>query len=112
MIIMKFGGTSVGSAERIAATADIILSAKHPVVVVLSAMSGATNSLLALSEGKGSQDSIIERHTATAESLGLPKNICSKIGACEKAGFSLWSCGSTHTRCKRCQMGWRGRAGA
>ena len=43
MIIMKFGGTSVGSAERIAATADIILSAKHPVVVVLSAMSGATN---------------------------------------------------------------------
>ncbi len=81
MIIMKFGGTSVGSAERIAATADIILSAKHPVVVVLSAMSGATNSLLALSEGKGSQDSILERHTATAESLGLPKNICSKIHA-------------------------------
>ena len=75
MIFMRRPSTTTsrsvtnGSAERIAATADIILSAKHPVVVVLSAMSGATNSLLALSEGKGSQDSIIERHTATAESL-------------------------------------------
>lgn len=48
MIIHKFGGTSLGSAERIAAVADIVLmhQATGPVVVV-SAMSGVTNQLVA-----------------------------------------------------------------
>lgn len=48
-IVMKFGGTSVGNAERIAQVAEIVRSqvAKgDQVVVVLSAMSGVTNSLL------------------------------------------------------------------
>ena len=47
---MKFGGTSVGSAERIAQAADLaVKSAKegHKVVVVTSAMSGVTNKLIA-----------------------------------------------------------------
>jgi aspartate kinase len=46
---MKFGGTSVGSAERIAQAADLAVgSAKegHKVVVVTSAMSGVTNKLV------------------------------------------------------------------
>lgn len=48
-IVMKFGGTSVGSAERIAQVAEIVRAQadrKHQVVVVLSAMSGVTNLLL------------------------------------------------------------------
>ena len=50
---MKFGGTSVGSAERIAQAADLaVKSAKegHKVVVVTSAMSGVTNKLIAAAQ--------------------------------------------------------------
>lgn len=47
MIVMKFGGTSVGSAERIANAANIVKSryAKNPIVVV-SAVGGVTDSLI------------------------------------------------------------------
>ena len=44
MLVMKFGGTSVGSAERIKQVAQI-LPKEQKVIVVLSAMAGATNSL-------------------------------------------------------------------
>ncbi len=44
MIIMKFGGTSVGSAARMQAVAGLVQKQKCP-MVVLSAMSGTTNSL-------------------------------------------------------------------
>lgn len=47
MLVMKFGGTSVGSAERMQAVADIVASsADEQVVVVASAMSGVTNQLI------------------------------------------------------------------
>ena len=49
LIVMKFGGTSVGSAERIAQAADLALSSAargHRVVAVTSAMSGVTNLLI------------------------------------------------------------------
>lgn len=45
MKVMKFGGTSVGSAERIKNVADLIMSAGQN-LVVLSAMSGTTNTLV------------------------------------------------------------------
>jgi aspartate kinase len=51
LIVQKYGGTSVGSVERIQAVADKVLAFKsqgHDVVVVVSAMSGETNRLLAL----------------------------------------------------------------
>jgi len=47
MLVMKFGGTSVGSAERFAAVARIVEGAKDKqLVVVVSAMSGTTNTLI------------------------------------------------------------------
>ena len=51
LIVQKFGGTSVGSIERIEAVADRI--AKHhangdQLIVVVSAMSGETNRLIGL----------------------------------------------------------------
>lgn len=49
--MQKFGGTSVGSLERIEAVAEQIIQTKsrgHQVVAVLSAMSGETNRLLDL----------------------------------------------------------------
>ncbi len=53
LIVMKFGGTSVGSAERIAQAADLaVKSARegHKVVVVTSAMGGVTNKLIAAAQ--------------------------------------------------------------
>jgi aspartate kinase len=44
--VLKFGGTSVGNAARIQAVARLISREGGPRVVVLSAMSGTTNSLL------------------------------------------------------------------
>ena len=48
LLVMKFGGTSVGSAGRIRAAAALVESArtKRPVVVVVSAMSRITDLLL------------------------------------------------------------------
>ncbi len=45
MKVLKFGGTSVGSAERIRAVAHLIDDGQ-PKIVVLSAMSGTTNTLI------------------------------------------------------------------
>ena len=45
MKVMKFGGTSVGSAQRIQAVAGLIKDAGKN-IVVLSAMSGTTNTLV------------------------------------------------------------------
>lgn len=53
LIVQKYGGTSVGTPERIAAVADKVAgfrAAGHDMVVVLSAMSGETNRLVALAQ--------------------------------------------------------------
>lgn len=49
MKILKFGGTSVGSAERMKGVAGLINDGKQK-IVVLSAMSGTTNSLIEIAE--------------------------------------------------------------
>ncbi len=59
--VMKFGGTSVGSAPRMAAAAEIVrdFSRQRPTVVVASAMSGVTNLLVSSAQiaarGDGAQ---------------------------------------------------------
>lgn len=53
LIVQKYGGTSVGTVERIHRVADRVAEAKkagHNVVVVLSAMSGETDRLLRLAQ--------------------------------------------------------------
>ena len=52
IIVQKFGGTSVGSTERIAHVAKIIEAASKnsKVIVVVSAMSGETDRLIELSK--------------------------------------------------------------
>ena len=49
MKVLKFGGTSVGSVENMRAVMDIITNGERK-IVVLSAMSGTTNSLVEISE--------------------------------------------------------------
>lgn len=49
MKVLKFGGTSVGSAERIKSVAGLINDGQQK-IVVLSAMSGTTNTLIEISD--------------------------------------------------------------
>lgn len=62
MQVLKFGGTSVGSAERIQALQKLVVN-NEPKVVVLSAMSGTTNALVEISEA------LYRKETAKANEL-------------------------------------------
>jgi len=79
MIVMKFGGTSIGSSERIVAMLDIIEKRidRQPVVVV-SALSGVTNLLIdaARAAGRGqdanyrkAKATLLERHLSIVDEL-------------------------------------------
>ncbi|WP_345108156.1 hypothetical protein [Candidatus Villigracilis vicinus] len=80
-LVMKFGGTSVGSADALKSAIQIIRDAKKDwerVVVVTSAMSGVTNLLLdsaaSASQGKvdslpATESSLREKHFAAADAL-------------------------------------------
>ncbi|MEO9145649.1 MAG: aspartate kinase [Ginsengibacter sp.] len=46
---MKFGGTSVGKPERMAEIRKLVTKGDEPIIVVLSALSGTTNSLTEIS---------------------------------------------------------------
>ncbi|MGC8730849.1 MAG: aspartate kinase, partial [Halothiobacillaceae bacterium] len=51
LIVQKYGGTSVGTVERIQKVAERVIRWRkmgHDIVVVVSAMSGETNRLLGL----------------------------------------------------------------
>ncbi len=50
MKVMKFGGTSVGTPSRMKDVTKLVVSSNEPVFVVLSAMSGTTNSLVEISD--------------------------------------------------------------
>ncbi len=57
---MKFGGTSVGDVDRIARVARIVAAERKPgrgLAVVVSAMSGETDRLVALARGAGGEGS-------------------------------------------------------
>ena len=56
MKVMKFGGTSVGSVESLLNLRDIVNAESKPVIVVVSAMGGFTNQLLAMCEQAQQRD--------------------------------------------------------
>ncbi|MGA3096745.1 MAG: aspartate kinase, partial [Bryobacteraceae bacterium] len=66
LLVMKFGGTSVGSAARIRAAAQLAIAErrKRPVAVVVSAMSKITDLLL---------DTM--RHAEAGDRSGMATNI-------------------------------------
>ena len=78
MIVHKFGGTSVGNAERFAAVADIVMAQEQGCIVVVSAMSGVTNHLVAgaraAAEGRDgvyreAKAGLLGKHLAVVEAL-------------------------------------------
>jgi aspartate kinase len=89
VIVLKFGGTSVGDAEAIRRTASIVASRRErkPIVVV-SALSGVTNALIAIGEqaAKGhligavrSVEAIRTRHLEQAEKLLGSTDECAEV---------------------------------
>ncbi len=82
MIVMKFGGTSVGSAERIMGAARIVAAqaGSEGVVVVVSAVSGVTDTLLEAARKAAARQSfdalqlvlnVQKLHFEMVEGLGL-----------------------------------------
>ncbi|HIE33981.1 MAG TPA: aspartate kinase [Candidatus Altiarchaeales archaeon] len=88
MIVMKFGGTSVGSAREISRVVDLIAKEPRKKVVVVSAMAGITDDLLNISqdivnlpasvvEKKVNEfyNKILSRHKTTADKVIKDKKI-------------------------------------
>ena len=70
LLVMKFGGTSVGSAERmrVAARLSIEQSRKRPVLIVVSAMAGVTDLLIeSTKHAEGGDRSGLEENTRKLE---------------------------------------------
>jgi aspartate kinase len=85
MIVMKFGGSSVGGSEQIKNVAELVKSHidENPVVVV-SAVKGITDKLIELSEAaaRGNGELILEaiqkKHNKILKELGLDKSLVQK----------------------------------
>ncbi len=56
MQVWKFGGTSVGKPERMQSIHQLVTQDPHRKIVVLSALSGSTNSLISLGESASQND--------------------------------------------------------
>lgn len=82
MKVLKFGGTSVGSVENILKVKGIVSGAKEKEIVVVSAMSGVTDSLIATAKTAEAGDktytttftTITERHINTAKATVAEKD--------------------------------------
>ncbi|MCB1657447.1 MAG: aspartate kinase [Moraxellaceae bacterium] len=92
LIVQKYGGTSVGSPERIQAVAERVKrwhQQGHDIVVVVSAMSGETNRLLALA--KAITDDPDPREIDQMVSTGEQVTIALLAMALQKTGIAAKS---------------------
>ena len=92
LVVQKFGGTSVGSVERIEAVAEKIIGFRDhgdDVVVVVSAMSGETNRLTALAQEMMGQPTVREMDVLL--STGEQVTIALLSMALEKRGYGARS---------------------
>ena len=84
MKIMKFGGTSVGKPERMHEVAKLITKDEESKIVVLSALSGTTNSLVEISNSLSQGDrSVAKKQISNLEEHY--KEFCSKLLVTEAA---------------------------
>ncbi len=78
MKVMKFGGTSVGKPERMHDVAKLITRNDDPKIVVLSALSGTTNSLVEISNSLSHGDRQAARQQIAALEAHY-NNFCSQL---------------------------------
>lgn len=96
LIVQKFGGTSVGTIERIAHVAERVIATRaagHDVVVVVSAMSGETNRLLTLGLQLAVQPDVRELDAlmATGEQVTIALLAIALQGrACPAVSYQGW----------------------
>jgi aspartate kinase len=64
MLVVKFGGTSVGKPERMKKIADLVTAMPGKKIVVLSALSGTTNALVRMGEHL-----LAQQHTAALKEI-------------------------------------------
>ena len=86
--VLKFGGTSVGSIERIVHAANIIRKEKlsgNEIIVVVSAMSGKTNELI--SQAKSISSKFIERELDVLLTSGEQATSALMAGALNELGI-------------------------
>ncbi|VAW88329.1 Aspartokinase [hydrothermal vent metagenome] len=92
LIVQKYGGTSVGTVERIENVADKVISWRengHDIVVVVSAMSGETNRLVEMA--KAIQEQPVPRELDVLLSTGEQVTIALLSMALEKRGCTARS---------------------
>jgi aspartate kinase len=93
LVVQKFGGTSVGSIDRIIAVAKKVGTFRdkgHDVIVVVSAMSGETNRLTALAEEISSEPN--PREMDVLLSTGEQVTIALLAMAIKSKGYEAVSC--------------------
>jgi aspartate kinase len=92
LLVLKFGGTSMGSIERIKHVAEKVIRFKnegHDLIVVVSAISGETNRLLALAHDI--TDRVAPRELDVLLSTGEQVTIALLAIALENRGFAARS---------------------
>jgi aspartate kinase len=92
LIVQKYGGTSVGSTERIKGVAKRVAATRdagHQVAVVVSAMSGETNRLLALAKQIAAQPD--ERECDVLVSTGEQVSVALLAMALKDMGYPAFS---------------------
>ncbi len=114
LIVQKFGGTSVGTIERIKAIAEKIHRFRkdgHDIVVVVSAMSGETNRLVALANDiqKHPEPREFDVLLSTGEqvTIALLSMALEEIG-CPAASYTGWQVAiktdSQHNKARICEI--------
>ncbi|QGG80673.1 aspartate kinase [Litorivicinus lipolyticus] len=99
LIVQKFGGTSVGTVDKIKAIAEKVQkfrSAGHQIVVVVSAMSGETNRLVALADEMQARPDAAEYDTivSTGEQVTMALlSMALKERGCDARSFTGWQLG-------------------
>ena len=89
MKVMKFGGTSVGTADSILNVKRIVEAQTEPVIVVVSALGGITDQLIATAQMAREGDS---RYQETyARIVGRHEEMVRAVIADEARGAALWS---------------------
>ena len=97
MRVLKFGGSSVATAESIAQVCEIIARRADRTVVVVSAMGGVTDQLLQLArtaEHEGLVDnrslaSLRARHIEAGDALASPADLADLTAAIDQALVEL-----------------------
>ena len=101
LIVQKFGGTSVGSVERIEQVADKVKKVRDAgddLVVVLSAMSGETNRLIDLAKAISGDQQPLPRELDVIVSTGEQVTIALLAMALNKRGVPAVSYTGTQVR--------------